>query len=59
MVKTIEARGASDVAKRAMETTGQIFRYAIAHGRAKRNPVQDFRPSDVLKATRKTNLSAN
>jgi integrase len=32
MVRTIEARGARDIAKRAMETTGQIFRYAIAHG---------------------------
>lgn len=38
MVRTIEARGARDVAKRALETTGQIFRYAIAHGYAKRNP---------------------
>ena len=38
MVKTIEERGARDIAKRALETTGQIFRYAIAHGYAKRNP---------------------
>jgi integrase len=57
MVRTIEARGARDVAKRAMETTGQIFRYAIARGKVKRNPAQDFRPSDVLKATRKTNYA--
>jgi hypothetical protein len=32
MVKTIEARGVGDLAKRALETTGQIFRYAITHG---------------------------
>ena len=32
MVRLIEARGARDIAKRAMETTGQIFRHAIAHG---------------------------
>jgi integrase len=57
MVRTIEARGARDIAKRAMETTGQIFRYAIAHGKVKRNPAQDFRPSDILKATRKTNYA--
>jgi integrase len=57
MVRIIEARGARDIAKRAMETTGQIFRYAIAHGKVKRNPAQDFRPSDVLKATRKTNYA--
>jgi integrase len=32
MVRAIDARGARDIAKRAMETTGQVFRYAIAHG---------------------------
>jgi integrase len=57
MVKTIEARGARDIAKRAKETTGQIFRYAIAHGKATRNPARDFRPSDVLKSSRKTNYA--
>jgi integrase len=57
MIKAIEARGARDIAKRAMETTGQIFRHAIAHGKVKRNPAQDFRPSDVLKVTRKTNYA--
>src|SRR5437879_8203283 len=55
MVRAIEARGARDIAKRAMETTGQIFRYAIAHGKARRNPAADSRPSDVLKSSRKTN----
>ena len=30
MVKAIEVRGARDIAKRALETTGQVFRYAIA-----------------------------
>lgn len=44
----IEGRGARDVAKRAHETTGQIFRYAIAHGLASRNPAADFKPSDIL-----------
>jgi integrase len=38
MVKAIEARGAADLAKRALENTGQIFRYAIAHGYVARNP---------------------
>jgi integrase len=57
MLRVIEARGARDVAKRAMETTGQIFRYAIAHGYAMRNPPKDFRPSDVLKAARKVNYA--
>ena len=34
MVKMIEGRGAADLAKRAMQNVGQIFRYAIAHGYA-------------------------
>jgi integrase len=57
MVKAIETRGASDLAKRALETTGQIFRYAIAHGYAKRNPAADIRPGDILKPTRKVNFA--
>ena len=44
----VEGRGARDVAKRSHETTGQIFRYAIAHGIATRNPAADFKPSDIL-----------
>ncbi len=31
MVKAIEARGALDIAKRCLQMTGQVFRYAIAH----------------------------
>ena len=57
MVKTIEERGAGDLAKRAMQTTGQIFRYAIAHNHAKRNPVADIKPADVLKPTITINLA--
>jgi hypothetical protein len=57
MVKAIEARGATDLAKRAMENAGQIFRFAIAHGYAKRNPASEIRPADILKPTHKTNLA--
>jgi integrase len=57
MVKAIEERGAADLAKRALENTGQIFRYAIAHGYAKRNPAGEIRPADVLRPTHKTNLA--
>jgi len=57
MVKAIEMRGAGDLAKRAMQNVGQIFRYAIAHGYAKRNPASEIRPADVLKPTHKTNLA--
>src|ERR1035437_6306865 len=57
MVKAIEGRGAADLAKRALENTGQIFRYAIAHGYAKRNPASEIRPADILRPTHKTNLA--
>lgn len=57
MVRAIEARGARDIAKRALETTGQIFRYAIAHGYAKRNPATEVRPRDILKASQKVNYA--
>lgn len=53
MMKKIEARGALDIAKRALQTCGQIFRYAIANGLSSRNPAAEIRPSDVL-ASRKT-----
>jgi len=57
MTKAIEQRGARDIAKRALETTGQVFRYAIAHGYARRNPASEIRPSDILKSTRKVNYA--
>jgi integrase len=57
LMLTIEGRGARDVAKRAHETTGQIFRYAIAHGIASRNPAADFKPKDILAEAREENFS--
>jgi hypothetical protein len=57
MVKAIEERGAHDIAKRALETCGQVFRYAIAHGHAKRNPATDFKPRDVLRSVPKKNYA--
>jgi len=57
MVRAVEARGARDVAKRTLETTGQIFRYAIAHGYAKRNPAKEIEPRDILKASVKSNYA--
>ncbi len=56
-VRAVEKRGARDVAKRALETTGQIFRYAIAHGYAERNPASDIKPRDILRATQKSNYA--
>ncbi len=57
MMKTIEKRGALDIAKRAFQTTGQVFRYAIAHALAERNPTADVKPSDVLASRRKENYA--
>lgn len=57
MTKAIEQRGARDIAKRALETTGQVFRFAIAHGYDTRNPASEICPSDILKSTRKVNYA--
>ena len=57
MIKRIEARGALDIAGRALTACGQVFRYAIGHGLAERNPAADIKPSDVLKPTKKTNYA--
>lgn len=54
---SIEHRDARDVAKRAHESTGQIFRYAIARGLATRNPAAEFKPRDILAAARTENFA--
>lgn len=41
-LRRIESRGAKDVAKRAKQTAGQIFRYGVATGRCERDPSQDL-----------------
>jgi hypothetical protein len=43
MLRRVEARGALDIAKRVKEHCGQIFRYAIVTGRAKRGPSADLK----------------
>jgi hypothetical protein len=55
LMLAIERRDARDVAKRAHENTGQIFRYAIARGIASRNPAADFKPRDMLAEARTEN----
>jgi len=57
MANAIQDRGARDIAKRALETVGQVFRYGIAHGFAMRNPATEIRPSDILKSIPKTNYA--
>lgn len=53
MAKRIEARGALDIARRAWQTCGQVFEYALAHGLVERNPAKDVRPGAALKARKK------
>jgi integrase len=43
VLRVIEQGDALDLARRMMQTCGQIFSYAIATGRAERNPVPDLR----------------
>lgn len=43
VIREVERRGAIELAKRELQVVGQIFRYAIATGRAKRDPTQDLR----------------
>jgi integrase len=43
VLKRIEARGAHETAHRVKARMGQVFRYAIAHGNATRDPSADLR----------------
>ncbi len=42
-LRRIESRGALETAHRTLQTCSQIFRYAIATGRAQHNPVPDLK----------------
>jgi len=55
-IKTIESRGAHEIAHRAKQTCGQIFRYAIATGRADRDP--SFNLNGALKPVTHGHYSA-
>lgn len=55
-IRQIEKRGALDVSKRIAQVCGQIFRYGIATGKAKRNPVADIK--DAFKPNIKGHFAA-
>jgi len=57
LAKGIEARGASDMAKRILQIVGMVLRYSVAHGYSRRNPASEIRPADILKPTRKVNMA--
>ena len=49
MVLAIEARGAGDIARRALQTVDQIYRFAIPRSLTTYNPASTFKPKDILK----------
>jgi integrase len=57
VLREVEARGALDIIKRQREHDGQISRFAIASGKARRDPAADLRgalkaaPSEKHRAT--------
>lgn len=55
-VRKIENRGAHEIARRALQMCGQIFRYAIATGKAERNPTPDLK--GALKQFKKGHYAA-
>ncbi len=54
-IHKIEKRGALDIAHRALQTSSQVFRYAIATGRAERDVAADLR--GALTTRKKQNYS--
>lgn len=48
---------APDLAKRALQTCGQVFRFAVGRGYAKTNPVSELRPNEILTPVQKTNMA--
>lgn len=55
-LRRIESRGALETAKRVKQVAGQVFRYAVATGRANRDPSQDLR--EALATPVKAHLAA-
>ena len=42
MLRELEAKGILDTTHKMKQVTGRVFMYAIATGRAERNPVPDL-----------------
>ncbi|MGE4558092.1 MAG: tyrosine-type recombinase/integrase [Desulfovibrionaceae bacterium] len=52
VIRRIEARGAPETARRQLQKCSQIFRYAIAAGKAERDPAADLRGAIAPTAVR-------
>lgn len=55
-IRRIETRGALETAHRALQNCGQVFRYAVATGRAERDPSGDLK--GALPPVKGTNFAA-
>lgn len=55
VLRRIESRGAIDTAHRALQNCGQVFRFAVATGKAERDPSADLR--GALPPTRKRHFA--
>ena len=56
VIRTIENRGAHELAKRQLQKCGEIFRYGIATGKAKADPT--YKLAEALKPIKKTHFAA-
>lgn len=56
MARRIENKGALETAHRALQNCGQVFRYAVATGRAERDPTGDLR--GALQPVKSTHMAA-
>lgn len=56
VIRKIEERAAYEVARRALQMSGQVFRFAIIHDRADRDPSQDLK--GALRPYKKTHYAA-
>lgn len=55
-VRKIESRGAHEIARRTLQTTGQVIRYAIVTSRADSDPTRDLK--GALKPFKKSHYAA-
>ncbi|WP_136417737.1 integrase arm-type DNA-binding domain-containing protein [Herbaspirillum sp. ST 5-3] len=58
VIRRIEGRGVLETAHRALANCGQVFRYAVATGRAERDPSRDLRGALPSVKSRRTHFAA-
>ncbi len=56
VIRKIETRGAYEIAKRALQACGQVFRYGVATGRLESDPTRDLK--GALKIVKKGHFPA-